>query len=261
MNHDATMEVPAGQRIRNLPSNILDDGDLNASLFYQKFAEWDPIHEDDELKNKHVTRVVKQGGWSLRPSDLVGYLHNGAAKSFRMTTDTRLLIGRGTPSVFEQGIGIHPLFGVPFLPGSAIKGVTQHWAMETGKCEEKIQEIFGREPSGEGDTGAEGRIVFYDAVPTNTQCLEEEVLAPHYPKYYSGRSRWPSDTEGPDLFKLPAIKKGVSFRFALGIATVYRGLESEVKEDDLEVAEGWVQSALREAGIGSKTGSNYGYFR
>lgn len=59
------------------------------------------------------------------------------ARSLRATVGHRLLIGTGLPNQLETGLLLHPLYGVPYLPGSAVKGVTQayllaSWAAEAG---------------------------------------------------------------------------------------------------------------------------------
>lgn len=42
----------------------------------------------------------------------------------------RLVVGLGLPSPLETGITLHHLYGFPYLPGSAIKGVTRAWRMQ-----------------------------------------------------------------------------------------------------------------------------------
>lgn len=42
----------------------------------------------------------------------------------------RLIVGLGLPSPLEAGITLHHLYGIPYLPGSAIKGVTRNWKLQ-----------------------------------------------------------------------------------------------------------------------------------
>lgn len=247
-------EIPGSRRIHRLDLQKIPDAEMNPSLFYGKFATWKPNEKKDSDKTHHVEQLVKLGGWGdqKKLEDLVKYLHAGAT-TFRMQTETRLLIGRGTPSVFEQGISLHPLFGLPFLPGSAVKGVTAHWAAANDEDAKLREQIFG--PQTEDEEKAQGKVVFLDAVPLQRQCLKKDVLAPHYPKYYSGENDWPSDEEGPNVFFLPAVKREVVFQFAVQLAAAAKS-----EEQLLITAQEWIQSALQEFGIGSKTGSNYGYF-
>jgi CRISPR-associated protein Cmr6 len=256
------MAIPISRKLRDLD---LKGNDLNPSLFYGKFAQWEPDESDDEkkrgYKDTHINRLIGLKGWSTKAKDLVKYLHDGA-KTFQMQTETRLLIGRGTPAVFEQGISLHPLFGLPFLPGSAIKGVTVHWAAENGEDAELREQIFGPPPpDGKENELSQGKVVFLDAVPLplqRQQCLEKDVLAPHYQNYYGDKknSLWPSDEENVIPMFLPAVKREVVFQFAVQLAVAAKG-----EEYYLDCAAMWIECALKNFGIGSKTGSNYGYFK
>lgn len=41
----------------------------------------------------------------------------------------RLVLGLGLPSPFETGIALHHVYGVPVIPGSALKGLARDWAV------------------------------------------------------------------------------------------------------------------------------------
>jgi len=43
----------------------------------------------------------------------------------------RLTAGLGAPSAFNVGFTLHHLFGVPYVPGSSVKGILRHFAMLT----------------------------------------------------------------------------------------------------------------------------------
>ncbi len=46
----------------------------------------------------------------------------------RLSTKSRLVIGLGDESVYETSIRLHRNYGVPYIPGSALKGVAKHYA-------------------------------------------------------------------------------------------------------------------------------------
>ncbi len=46
-------------------------------------------------------------------------------------TVSPLLLGVGEPSAVEVGLTIHPTWGVPYIPGSALKGLLSHYLMAT----------------------------------------------------------------------------------------------------------------------------------
>ena len=47
----------------------------------------------------------------------------------RLSTRSRLIVGLGDESVYETSIRLHRNYGVPFIPGSALKGVAKHFAV------------------------------------------------------------------------------------------------------------------------------------
>ena len=197
-----------------------------------------------------------------------------------MTTITRLLIGHsGSGSVLETGITLHPYYGFPLLPGSAIKGVTRHYCEEVAPDEKlRWEQIFGNEP--ESRETAQGAVVFYDAWPkwnSGQNLLEVDNLTTHYPSYYrkhqqgsptgggqpaptdgstagEAASVFPADNQNPIPVFFLAVPRGVTFRLAV------RPSANTDKPDLTRVALQQIEKALVAYGIGAKTGSSYGYF-
>ena len=50
-----------------------------------------------------------------------------AAETMELKAQTRLLIGHGNPSGADVGLTVHRTWGVPVLPGSALKGLLAHY--------------------------------------------------------------------------------------------------------------------------------------
>ena len=50
-----------------------------------------------------------------------------AQESFSLTLSWRLVVGLGAASVYETSMTLHHIYGIPYLPGSAIKGVTRSY--------------------------------------------------------------------------------------------------------------------------------------
>ncbi|MCG8331770.1 MAG: type III-B CRISPR module RAMP protein Cmr6 [Chitinophagales bacterium] len=57
-------------------------------------------------------------------------------KKVELQLDARLIAGLGTASVYETGITLHHIWGIPYIPASSIKGVLRSWI---------IQSVFGVE--------------------------------------------------------------------------------------------------------------------
>jgi len=59
------------------------------------------------------------------------------AEIFPEKTKSRLIVGLGDESVYETSIRLHRNYGVPYIPGSALKGITKHIVIL--KIAEKLQ--------------------------------------------------------------------------------------------------------------------------
>ncbi|HYT43193.1 MAG TPA: type III-B CRISPR module RAMP protein Cmr6, partial [Methylomirabilota bacterium] len=49
------------------------------------------------------------------------------ALPFDLALDWRMIVGLGGETVLETDITLHPLYGIPFIPGSALKGLTRSY--------------------------------------------------------------------------------------------------------------------------------------
>lgn len=242
---------------------------LNRSLICDKYLFW---NEDDNnrptlddgpkkgaLKNEHFNIII-----SIKTpltSDQFQSLKNrknslDQSITFNLTTRSRVIVNHGGDSLLENSIAIHPYYGFPVIPGSAIKGVTRHFCEEFKTPDKEFTEIFGNSP-GENES-EKGSIIFIDAWPSNiiNPFFEIDVFTPHYQEYYEGRML-PTDNQNPVPVNFFAVKKGMAFEFTIAPS-------SKCKKEDssslLTKTQNLIQEALQTYGIGAKTGSNYGYF-
>ncbi|MGH8608166.1 MAG: RAMP superfamily CRISPR-associated protein [Gammaproteobacteria bacterium] len=85
-----------------------------------------------------------------------------------MTTDWRLVSGLGNGHPLETGFVWHRTLGMPYLPGSAVKGLVRAWAdPEKGwggvTDPNKVTRLFGDT----SENGA-GQLIVFDALPEHT---------------------------------------------------------------------------------------------
>ena len=180
--------------------------------------------------------------------------------------------GLGAAHVRESSLTIHPVYGVPYLPGSSIKGVVRHWALEAFfQGGEKAYETALKGEAGEtkarharvireifGDQEHSGAVQFHDAFASEEVCLKSDVLTVHFRDYYQ-KGKPPTDHMSP----VPNEFYGVEapyFEFVITLAGQNHRDSSLDGEDLLEVAGMWLEQALTEMGIGAKTTSGYGCF-
>jgi len=60
---------------------------------------------------------------------LDGLYNDLEIKTFKLKTKSRLVVGLGDESVYETSIRLHRNYGVPYIPGSALKGVAKHYSI------------------------------------------------------------------------------------------------------------------------------------
>ena len=189
----------------------------------------------------------------------------------------RLAINLADSLIQNAGISLDRLFGMPFIPGSAVKGVCRHAAFEELKSAsaegqqplfDLFRAVFGtadndfkngelrrfqRLLSGRAEN-QKGAIAFLPAYPVNEARVVVDLTNVHYPDYYrSGRTEDLSK-ERPQPNPFPAVEVGAQFAFCL----VLNGVNSDPSL--LASATRWLETALTVGGLGAKTASGYGWF-
>ena len=185
------------------------------------------------------------------------------AQCLELQTDGRLAVGLGNESPLEIGLTLHHVYGVPMIPGEALKGLALRYAKASiskeasGSDEMRTQIVsilFG-------DTESAGFIEFEDAwiVPislaTPNQGLVLDVMTPHHPNYYNGKLAPPSDQDDP--VPLPFLSAAGRFSFALHCEDA-----SADGKEWCAYAAALLTQALTEFtwGVGGKTRGGYGRF-
>lgn len=199
-----------------------------------------------------------------------------------LATQERLIVGLGSENVLETGIRLHHTYGMPIIPGSALKGLAAHYCDqvwgERGNPRPSDESLRFRsdreadrknnraaEPQGDfhrllfGNTDDSGCIVFHDAwyVPdSETEPLKLDVMTPHHPDY----NRDPSDPKfcAPTDFDNPTPIPFLSVKGNFHIAVSWHGPEHDESQKWAELALSLLRDTLFEWGVGGKTSSGYG---
>lgn len=166
----------------------------------------------------------------------------------RATAGGRVIVGLGGESVLETTITLHRTFGVPFLPGSALKGLAASYArnrLDEHDWDSKTkggayQILFGT-------TEGSGHVVFHDALPEASVKLKPDVITVHHPHYYGPQQTVPADWDSPTPIPFVTVAPGAIFNIALTGPDAWRDAAFEI-----------LALALAEEGIGAKTSSGYG---
>lgn len=171
-----------------------------------------------------------------------------------LKTSGRLIVGLSGDSVLETGVTLHRTYGVPIIPGSALKGLASHYCHQVwGEKDAGLRSAQKYHKTLFGDTEDSGHITFYDAwITPYSNGLVFDVMTPHHQEYYRGDSEiFPTDFDDPN----PITFLSMSGTFLFGVGC-------DVPDEDGTKWAGFAMKILVEAleywGIGGKTNSGYG---
>ena len=175
---------------------------------------------------------------------------------------SRFITGMGREHPLENGFAWHHTLGVPYLPGSSVKGVLRAWDRESqGKM---IQDKNGndqwRESAqtettfGSPDNGV-GHFIVLDMLPLKPTQLVVDIMTPHYGDYYQD-GETPGDWLSPVPISFLAVEASQPWQLAILPGPRHRTLN----DDDLGRLRDDLFEALAWLGAGAKTAVGYGRF-
>jgi CRISPR type III-B/RAMP module RAMP protein Cmr6 len=189
----------------------------------------------------------------------------------------RLALNLADGLIQNAGMSLDRIFGLPLIPGSAVKGVARHAALDELKREEDaapclalFARVFGSADNdytnGElkhyanlrRDTGLpeniKGAVTFLQATPLNDAQIVVDITNVHYPDFYRTGHVEDQSKETPKPNYFPAIERGAEFAFPI----ILNGLDPDPAL--LAAAARWLTAALTVRGLGAKTAAGYGWF-
>ncbi|MBM4164568.1 MAG: type III-B CRISPR module RAMP protein Cmr6 [Lentisphaerae bacterium] len=210
----------------------------------------------------------------------------------------RLLLNMSGGVLENAGCSLERLAGFPLIPGSAVKGLVRHAALDTLKSDvqdlkpehlARIAIVFGwtsadwsaksdfvwaaadaissaqeiiRSRLGSLPNDFAGAVAFFGAIPYTPRQndLEIDIATSHHMDYYSDESVPVAlDNEAPNPIPFPAIAANHDFGFALAPHSSIPGIRT-LMPDLLECARQWLILGLEIYGLGAKTAAGYGWF-
>lgn len=176
------------------------------------------------------------------------------AHTYGVAFHNRLILGEGsvTPCSSVVLLKFHPLYGVPYIAASTIKGnLRSCWrelysgpsGKETAKEE---MELFG---SAEPEDSCGDGLIFFDSYPDQFT-LTLDVANPHYKDYYSGKSN-PTDDQKLTPIMIICLEKS---HFEIPLACNNEKLWNREKTRIMDAFKLMIETY----GIGAKTALGYG---
>lgn len=186
-----------------------------------------------------------------------------------LTTTSRLLSGLGNGHPFETGFIWHRSLGVPFLPGSSVKGLLRAWLQywsgaEGAELKKQIDELFGPDSENDSPSAAAGSLIVFDALPLTPPKLQADILTPHYGPYYDDPVKNPpADWYSPVPVHFLTVAEGTKFLFGLAPRPgawrkASREEQKEKKAAAMRQGVDLLLEALEYLGAGGKTAVGYG---
>ena len=198
----------------------IKDQKINENFFQEKWKEFYNLKIDNYYQNLQKLNLF-------------------FSETIELETNYRLLIG-AEESIYETSIRLHHIYGIPFIPSSAIKGVVRSYIELEDKLGKWI-DYFGSEEK-------KGKIVFFDAFPTTKPKIKVDVMTPHYNHYYN-EGKAPTDDQNPVPINFLTVE---DTKFNFFIAS-----KEQIEQEFIDL----FKKALTEHGIGAKTAVGYGYFK
>jgi CRISPR-associated protein Cmr6 len=221
---------------------ISDFGIRNIENFNLRVNKFTMFNEDNEpkIKEQKLPENFFNKNWNFYHSKIRNYYKNiqklnlNFSEPIDLTIHYRLLIG-AEQSIYETSIRLHHIYGIPYIPSTAIKGVVRSYTIqkkyknseERALDSEEFKKWFGSQKQ-------EGKIVFFDTFPISEPKIKMDIINP---------------MEETKIINFLTVED-TEFQFLIGFKDeVYDGFITLFKE------------ALTEHGIGAKTAVGYGYFQ
>jgi CRISPR-associated protein Cmr6 len=212
-------------------------------------------HEPKRLMIRQIAGIKEPDGYNIvyaRWKEALDSSLNARTDELRLIGEGRLAIGLGAENVLENSLTIHRTYGVPYIPGSALKGLAaafarQHLDENWAKGGKFYNFVFGK-------TDDSGFVTFHDAlyVAGSGGPFAIDVITVHHKGYYQAKPQEtppaPADWDDPTI--IPFLAATGKYLIALSTPVGAEKL--------LDPAWRILTQALEHKGIGAKTSTGYG---
>jgi CRISPR-associated protein Cmr6 len=241
---------------------------------YLQVAVKEDGHNDAKIALYHSMQIAIENSKDLYKIAFNRYrqgLKNSTSEGlFRTKDGIRMVLGLGGENVLETGLTLHHVYGTPYIPGSALKGLASHYCDQVwGARENNLKWDAKDRPDkpefrfrrgGEyynllfGTTEDSGHIIFHDAwihPESVIDALGKDIMTPHHGEYYKGNGA-PTDFDDP----VPISFLSISGTFCIAVSCDIQNDDNGRKWQNLAFT--ILSEALEHWGIGGKTNAGYG---
>jgi len=135
----------------------------------------------------------------------------------------------------------HPVYGIPYIPSSSLKGAVKAWARKEIQDQNLINRLLGQLDQGVGC------VQILDAFPTKS-CLSLDITNPQWEWQEDNRIKYKTVPHTLLSMAEPTL--------IIGLTYTHRG-QQQHQSEDLKTVKTWMENALA-VGIGSRVSAGYG---
>ena len=227
-------------------------------------------------ENEHQCQVGTASVLQQQANALAAIAQQQGGLAIERQSGWHFVTGLGNPHPVENGLTWHPVLGVPYLPGSAVKGITRAWLELNGYDAQARKRLFGSDDKDPKEARAfadepeliSGEVIFFDALPVEPVTLMIDTMTPHMGKWYEsgdkqpgGAANTPADWHAPNpVVFLAATNVVMRFAVAPRLRPGMSDADREEAKALAELASQALSDALEYLGAGAKTAAGYGTF-
>ncbi len=244
--------------------------DAHAGLWFDRFfnaykTDWTLA---PEAKSEWIKQVRGPVGQQIQLEHFVkrqiALVSQLKGSSQRYETDWHFITGMGNSHPVENGFSWHSTLGVPYLAGSAVKGLVRAWvelndeALNPVEQKARLKSWFGTEEKGDVAEQA-GDFIFFDAIPDQRPSLVCDIMTPHMGDWYAeGGKGQPNNSKSlPADWHEPVPVSFLAVKHAKLIFSI--APRKAERADQLAAVFNALSQALEWLGAGAKTAAGYGY--
>ena len=185
----------------------------NMGLVFNKYYPWNfekGISKIDGWVQKYINEFNKRRPLNEYDQRYRKMVINRGGYLFDLECLSDLIIGMGNAHPMENGFTFDHAQGLPFIPGTTIKGI---WKATKHFQKNKTDQNKGSKEENQDKKGKEDKTVdnfiFLDAIPISVK-MRIDIMTPHYQPYYSSGEP-PGDYYSPIPIQFVTVSKGSKF--------------------------------------------------
>lgn len=234
----------------------------NISLYINKFCNKNTISKfiNEKFDTNKILNAINNEISVIEKSNLQSIYD---IKNYEFSVMNRIVVGYGGTTTYNNDMTFHHTYGIPYIPGQAIKGVFTNYILSNNQ-DNKYNDLI----NALGDEGKDindeinsdnvenvrkSSIIFFDSFPKEGYKIVQDVTCCHHMNYYSQGKEFPLDSDDTNVIKFLAVEGTFNIRVGIDRAICNKEFNEKFAEA--------LKDALYYIGVGGKTAVGYGILK